>query len=205
VRGRHVIAILVGCAIGGVIAAVVFGSDSPPAATRAHPAGAQALAAEQAADRHDRAVTHEVTAMHRAAIRGDRAALAGAERNLERLAETDPTPAERSTAQDPFRRAIDELGFKRAPLFVLQVRTTDGSHRISAGVDRYAFCLTTPAAREAAVRGLYDPLDKRLRADGVTDLRFVVVALTQREPTAKQELAIASRGAVRLTARGRTC
>ncbi len=143
--------------------------------------------------------------MQRAAIRADRAALARSQRNLERLAETDPTPAKRSTAGDPFRRAIDEFAFKRAPLFVLQVRTTGGNHRISAGVDRSAFCLMTPAARAAAVRAAYDPLDRRLRTDGVGDLRFVVVALTQREPTAKQELAIAASGSVRLTTRGRTC
>ena len=208
-RWRHVVAILVGCAIGGVIAAVVFDSDSPPAAPpaakQAEPPTAQQLADERAADRHDRAVTREVAAMQRAALRADRSALARAQRNLERLAETDPKPAKRSTARDPFQRAIEEFDFKRAPLFVLQVRTTDGSHRMTAGVDRPAFCLMTPAAREAAVRAAYDPLDRRLRTDGVSDLRFVVVALTQREPTAKQELAVAASGTVRLTTRGRTC
>lgn len=204
-RWRHVVAILVGCLIGAVIAAVVFGSDSPPAPKQAGPTAAQQLADEQAADRHDRDVARAVTAMQRAAIRGDRAALARAQSNLERLAETDPTPAKRSTASDPFQRAIEEFAFKRAPLFVLQVRTTDGSHRITAGVDRSAFCLMTPVARQAAVRGAYDPLDRRLRTDGVGNLRFVVVALTQREPTAKQELAIAASGTVRLTTRGRTC
>lgn len=207
-RRRHVMAILVGCVIGGLIAAIVFGSDSPtappPAAKQADPPTAQEFA-DEAVDRHDRAVSREVTAMQRAAIRADRAALARSQRNLERLAETDPTPAERSTAKDPFRRAIDEFAFKRAPLFVLQLRSTDGSHRITAGVDHHAFCLMTPAAREAAVRGVYQPFDRRLRRDGVSDLRFVVVALTQREPTAKQALAIAENETVRLTTRGRTC
>ena len=63
----------------------------------------------------------------------------------------------------------------------------------------------TPAARLAAVRGAYEPFERQLRRAGVRDLRFVVVVLTQREPTAKQQLAVAERGTARLTARGRAC
>ena len=204
-RSRHVIAILVGCVIGGVIAVIVLDpKPSPrPAVKQADPPTAQQLADEQAADRHDRAVTRAETAMHRAAVRGDRTALADAKRNLEQLAQTDPTPPRTSTEKDPFRRAIDEFAFKRAPLFALQTRTTDGSHRVTVGVDRDAFCLITPAARLTAVRGAYNALERRLRSDGVSDLEFVVVVLTQREPTAKQELAIGQRGSVHLTPRGR--
>ena len=213
VRVRLVTAILIGVMIGGVIAAAGgFGSKSSPSARPAtQPASpptqrqlAEQATAQQAA-RHDVAVQSEVNLMRRAAIRGDRGAVARAQATLERLAQTDPTPRRTSTEQDPFVRAVDDFAFKRAPLFVLQVRTTDASHRISAGVDRDAFCLMTPAARLAAVDGAYKPLEARLRRAGVRDLRFVVVALTQREPTAKQQLAIAERGIVRLTARGRAC
>ena len=176
-----------------------------PAVKQADPPTAQQQADEQAADRHDRAVTRAVTAMRRAAERGDRTALADAKRNLEQLAETDPTPPRTSTEKDPFRRAIDEFEVKRAPLFALQTRTTEGSHRVTVGVDRDAFCLITPAARLTAVRGAYNALDRRLRSDGVDDLQLVVVVLTQREPTAKHELAIGRRGTVHLTARGLAC
>lgn len=210
---RHLIAILIGVMIGGAIAAKgAFDSKSSrtaqPATQPANPPTQQELAeqaTQQKADRHDLTVEDEVNVMHRAAIRGDRPAVARAQARLERLAKTDPTPPHTSTEKDPFARAAEELPLKRAPLFVLQVRTTDGSHRMSVGVDRDAFCLMTPAARLAAVDGAYKPFQRRLRSAGVRDLRFVVVALTQREPTAKQQLAIAERATVRLTARGRAC
>ena len=206
-RSRRVIAILVGCVIGGVIAVIVLDPKPTPglAVKQADLPSGQELADEQATDRHDRAVTRAVTAMHRAAMRGDRAALADAQRTLEQLARTEPTPPRTSTEKDPLRRAIDDFAFKRAPLFALQIRTTDGSHRVTVGVDRDAFCLITPAARLTAVRGAYTALERQLRSDGVSDLVFVVVVLTQREPTAKQELAIGQRGSVRLTPRGRSC
>jgi hypothetical protein len=206
VRARHVIAVLTGCVIGGLIAAVVFAakpSPAPPPAPKQRTA--KELAAQAAASRQERAVASELSTMHRAAVRGDRAALAQSQRTLERLAQTDPRPARTSTETDPFARALEAFAFKRAPLFVQQIRSTDASHRMTAGVDRAAFCLLTPGARQAAVRGAYEPLVRRLRGDGIRDLKFVVVALTQREPTAKQELAIAERGTVKLTARGRAC
>ena len=74
-----------------------------------------------------------------------------------------------------------------------------------ASVDRAAFCLLTGEARIAAVKGAFDPIDRRLRAAGVDDLQFVVVGLTTTGAALEQALALGQRARVRLTPRGRAC
>lgn len=122
---------------------------------------------------------------------------------LEQLAHT--APVKKSSAHDPFQRMLDEFQFKRAPLFVRQVTSTAGGHRIYVGVDRAAFCLLAPDGRVAAVTGVYGPADRRLRAAGVTDLQFVVVPPSLKAASYASALAIGRRGAVRLTRRGQHC
>jgi len=194
---RRVIAIMAVASIS--VGASACGSQPAAPERPALPAG------QQAADDHDNAIERELAAMKRAANNRDPSAVGVAQRELERLAATDPTPAKASAAKDPFVRVFEEFGFKRAPLYVQQISTTDGSHTVYAGVDRASFCLLTADARQAAVEGAYKPIDRRLRAAGVRDLRFVVVVLTQTTATSDQALAIGEHAGVRLTSRGRRC
>jgi len=194
---RLVIATVRACVIA--VAASGCGSDPSAPTQPAPPPG------RQAADARDNAVERQITEMHRAARAGDISAVGRAQRELERLAATDPGPATKSSASDPFTRVVEEFAFKRAPLFVQQISTTESSHRLYAGVDRAAFCLLTPDARQAAVDGALEPIDRRLRAEGISDLQFVVVALTRTAATMDRALAIGRRGSVRLTQRGRAC
>lgn len=171
------------------------GDTQAPGNTR--PGGVQ-----QAIARHDLAVDSALSTMHNAAVKGDRGGVAAAQRELEQLAQTDPTPAGTSTDTDPFRRVIDEIAFKRAPLFIQQIATSDGSHRVYAGVDRGAFCLLTPASRRAAVADVYLPIERRMRARRITDWQLVVVRLTSTAPTATDALAIGRRRDIRLAKGG---
>ena len=100
---------------------------------------------------------------------------------------------------------LDEFEFKRAPLFVQQITSSPESHRVYLAVDRAAYCLLDRDTRRAVVDEVYGPEDRTLRAAGVTDLEFVVVALTGRAARFAQALAIGRDGVVRLTQRGRTC
>lgn len=185
------------CAIFGGAASGC--ADSPPDAAPSDEPN------QQAEEQHDVLVERQLEAMHSAAVRGDRSATARAQQELERLARSAPTQQPSSSADDPFQRMLDEFAFKRAPLFAQQVTSAEGSRRLYVGVDRAAFCLLTPDARRTAVERAYQPVDERLRADGIDDLQFVVVPLTQSRPTQAQGLAIGEDRAVRLTRRGRGC
>ncbi len=196
---RRVAAIV--CAAALVTSAAACGS----AAGRPAPLPATVTRDLPTAERHDSLVDDALRAMHHAAVAGDRLGVDRAQQQLQHLARSDPAPTTPSTAGDPYERAMDDFAFKRAPLYVQQISTTAGSHRVYVGVDRAAFCLWTAEARVAAVRGVYAPLDRRLRAAGVSDLQFVVVALTRTEATLEGALAVGRRETIRLTARGRRC
>lgn len=184
-----------------LISAGACGSDPG----RPAPRPATVAAEQSTAERQDSLVDDALRAMHQAAVAGDRPGVDRAWQQLEQLARSDPAPKAPSTAADPYERAMDDFAFKRAPLYVQQISTTDGSHRVYAGVDRAAFCLLTTDARLAAVRGAYAPLDRRLRSAGVDDLQFVVVPLTRQEATLDRAFAVGRRATIRLTARGRRC
>ena len=196
---RRVAVIASATALG--ISAGACGSD----AGRPAPSPATVAVDRPAVERHDSLVDDALRAMRQAALAGDRLGVDRAQQQLEQLAQTDPAPKTPSTARDPYERAMDDFAFKRAPLYVQQISTTAGSHRVYVGVDRAAFCLLTSTARLAAIRGVYAPLDRRLRSAGVSDLEFVVVPLTRTAATIERALAVGRSGAIRLTARGRKC
>jgi hypothetical protein len=196
---RRVIAV----AATGAIGAAVTGCGSSP--TPPAPASVTAPARQQAIDDHDSSVDRELAAMHQAAVAGNPIAVTGTQQRLERLAHTDPAPNAKSSAHDPFERMVDDIAFKRAPLFIQQVTTTARDHRVYVSVDRPTFCLMTPEARRDAVQRAYGPTDRRLRADGVTDLQYVVVGLSPTGAAFDRALAVRERGRVRLTGRGRRC
>jgi len=156
--------------------------------------------------RHDAAVDRQLRAMSRAARRGDSSGIVAAQRELDRLARSDPGgPPRPSSARDPFQRLLDDFRFKQGPLYVQQVESFEDAHRIFAAVDRDAFCLLTPTARRQAAAAVYGPADRRLRRSGVDDFEFILVPLTARPATREQALAIGDRGRLRLTRRGRGC
>ncbi len=159
----------------------------------------------QDVERRDEAIEGALAAMRAAALRGDRGAVTRHQEELERLADSDPQAGARSSAADPFERMLDEFEFKRAPLFVQQMTSSADSHRVYLGVDRPTYCLLAPDARRAVVEEVYSPAERTLRAAGVTDLEFVVVAMTGRAARLEQALAVGRRGVVRLTQRGRAC
>jgi hypothetical protein len=184
-----------------LLAAAGGACGSEPAAPSATtPAGSR-----ESEEAHDNAVEAELDAMQSAARRGDRPGVGRAQRELERLHAADPSAPKKSAADDPFERAFDEFPFKRAPLFVQQITQTQGSHRVFAGIDRTTFCLLTIEARIAAVEGAYGPIERRLRADRIDDLEFVVVPQRQTAPTIDDALAIGRDGSARLTRDGRGC
>jgi len=65
-----------------------------------------------------------------------------------------------------------------------------------------AAMLTVAAFPAAAV---YGPADRRLRRDGVRDFEFILVPLTDANPTENDALAIGVNGRLRLTTKGRGC
>ncbi len=185
------------CALGAAIGAC---SDADDRSDRRAPAVDQ-----EAVDRRDREVERALTAMRAAALRNDRAAVERQQQELERLARSDPEAKAKSSARDPFERVLDDFEFKRAPLFVQQIMSSPGNHRVFVGVDRPTYCLLAPEARRSVVEQVYGPAERKLRAAGVTDLEFVVVPVTGRVATFKQALAVGRMGTVRLTQRGRAC
>lgn len=160
---------------------------------------------QQERERRDRAVERALAAMRAAALQGDRTAVVRQQQQLERLARTDPRSATTSSARDPFQRLLDDFEFKRAPLFVQQITSSPGSHRVYVGVDRATYCLLAQDARQSVVEEVYGPAEREQRVAGVTDLEFVVVPVTGRVATFEQALAVGRRGSVRLTQGGRTC
>lgn len=183
-----------------VLLAVLGGCSDSSAPDRSAQSGES-----QDIERRDEAVEGALAAMRAAALRGDRGAVARHQQELARLADGDPQAAARSSAADPFERMLDEFEFKRAPLFVQQITSSPDSRRVYLGVDRPTYCLLAHEARRAVVDDVYGPAERTLRAAGVTDLEFVVVPMTGRAARFAQALAVARRGVVRLTQRGRAC
>jgi uncharacterized protein YjeT (DUF2065 family) len=186
-------------AVAAVAAAASGCSDAPAPERSGQPVD------QKEGERRDLAVEQVLAEMQAAARRGDRATVAGQQRELERLARGAPKSTTTSSARDPFQRLLDDFEFKRAPLFAQQITSAPDRHRLYVGVDGPTYCLLAPDARRSVVEQVYEPADRTLRAAGVTDLEFVLVALTERAARLEQALAIGRDGALRLTQRGRAC
>lgn len=182
------------------VAAAASGCSDAPAPERSGPPADQ-----QAGERRDLAVEQALAEMQAAARRGDRATVAGQQRELERLARGAPKSTTTSSARDPFLRLLDDFEFKRAPLFAQQITSSPDRHRLYVGVDGPTYCLLALDTRRSVVEQVYGPAHRRLRAAGVNDFEFVLVALTERAARLEPALAIGRDGAVRLTQRGRAC
>lgn len=90
-------------------------------------------------------------------------------------------------------------------MYVQHVATTDGDLRAFVSVFADQFCLLSVPARTEAAEGVYGPLDRRMRDEGVTDFEFVLIPLRQSAPSLAAALAVGREGRLALTARGRTC
>lgn len=192
-----------------IVAAGGAGCGQSSGDTRTTPgSGPQGTVQQIAADKRDDDTQRANDELARAARAKDRAGVARAQRRLDELARTDPTPASGAPgppSADDYRGALDGLAFKQGPLYVQQITTSDSDHVAFVSVIVDQFCLATIAARTQAANAVYAPLDARLRKAGVTDFAFLVVPVTQTAPTRGQALAIGRHGRLRLTKRGRTC
>jgi len=161
-----------------------------------------------ASEKHDNDAQRANDDLARAARAKDRAAVGRAQRKLDELARSDPSPAVDAAgppSTDQYRNVIDGFAFKQAPLYVQQITTSDSDHDAFVAVIVEQFCLSTIDVRTKAANSVYEQLDARLRKAQITDLAFIVVPVTQTAPTRGQALAIGRGGHLRLTKRGRTC
>jgi len=181
------IALFVAAAVLVIAATACGGGERRPVAST--PASGAA--------RSDRLIDQSLTRRRRAAAAGDRAAVAREEATLDQLTARN-SGAPRRGASDPFVRMLDAFRFKTGPLYVQQITSSDGSHRLYVSVDKNAFCLRPPAARREAVEAVYLPADRKLRAVGVTDFDFVLIALATTAPSIERALARGRRGRVEL-------
>lgn len=175
-------------------------SPAPPERSEARQEAADAE--EAAADMDIEAATQQV---ERAAKRKDRGALVKAERRLDRLAANRPDKP--STAADPFVRFVDDVQYKRGPLYVQQTVSEGASHILFVSVFKEQFCLKTPRARIAAVDAFFGPADAALRKERVDDAVLYIVPLSEPSlPERRDALAIRrSNSPTKLTAAGRGC
>jgi len=136
---------------------------------------------------------------------GDRGGVARAERELDRLAEAEQEiETDSPGSEDPYMRVVLGLGFKQAPLYVQQ-SISSSDHRLFVRVNEDAFCLMGVDERWDAAAAVYGPADEQLRRDGVRDFEFILVPLTDTDPTEDEALALGRNGRLRLTAKGRDC
>lgn len=149
-------------------------------------------------------VEDQLDSREKAAREGDRDGVAAAERELDELAKG-ATSKEKSSAQDPYFRALDEFVFKAGPLYVQQITTSQDDHVLFVGVQREAYCLLAPDRRVTAANAVYLPMHGRLVAEKIDDLEFLVVPVTETTPTRDSVLARGSGGKLKLTARGEKC
>ncbi len=177
--------------------------DASPAPPEKSEAEHEATDAAEAAA--DMALEATNAQLERAAKRQDRAAVVKAERRLDRLAAR--RPGEPSTAADPFVRFVDDVQYKRAPLYVQQTVSEGASHILFVSVFREQFCLKTPRARIAAVDAFFGPADAALHKEGVDDAVVYIVPLLEPSlPERRDALAIGrSDTPTKLTAAGRAC
>lgn len=106
----------------------------------------------------------------------------------------------------PFDRLIARLPIRRAPLYVEQYITTQGSHTLYTAVAKQRFCGMSAQQRVAAVKAFYRAASNAFRSAGIND--FVQIVTPQAATTEKlPALAVAKGGSVSLTklggARGR--
>lgn len=157
------------------------------------------------ADKVDESIEDTLEQRARAAQDGDRAAVARAQRRLDSLATQRASRPASPPAKDLFERVIQTFSFKTAPLYVQQITSADGGHRLFVSVNKQAFCLQRAEARRRAVETVYTPIDKKLRAAGVRDLDFVLVPLSETQPEVRRALARGRGGRVEMTRGRRGC
>ena len=105
--------------------------------------------------------------------------------------------------QTPLEQVLDGLPVREPPLYVQQYVTVEGSHRVYTVVEaKRFFCGRSPARRKAAVTAFYRSADRRFRRAGIDDFVQVVAPVGGRAGELPA-LAVARKGSVRLTARGR--
>ena len=174
------------------------GSEPPPSPVDEAAAGDE--------EERDASVERQLRAREDAATAGDRAGVARAERELDRLADqAPPDESGKAKPQDPYDRMIAAFRFKQAPLYVQQIESSSSDHRLFVRLNEDAFCLLTADARQAAAAAVYDPADRQLRSEGVDDFEFILVPLRLEDAEAKDALAIGRRGRMQLTRAGRAC
>ena len=154
-------------------------------------------------ERRDAEIERHIVERERAAAAGDRDAVARAERELDRLAEED-TETDRPSDDDPYTRVVLGFPFKQAPLYVQQTESSS-DHRLFVRVNQDAFCLAKPNDRLKAAAAVYAPADRQLRRDGVRDFEFILVPMTDSNPTEDDALAVGVNAQLRLTPKGRDC
>lgn len=199
---RILVASLVSIVAAGTVACGQSGGDAAPDARSAPGATPQ----QRAAQDHDLAVDRANSALRQAAAEKDRPGVLRAQRQLDALARDDPGPQSAGPGgDDAYAEVIGTLRFKQAPLYVQQVATSDSDHRAFVAVFAEQFCLLTTEARTQAARAVYEPLERRMRAQDVTDFELVLVPLSESAPTRARALAVGRDGRLALTARGRAC
>lgn len=112
--------------------------------------------------------------------------------------------ARRQALERAYDRAYDELPFRRGPLKVAQIVTTDGRPGVlDARVEpRSFFCSRTPAQRRAAVSAYYADALAKVRAQGAETLTLRVSRLTDTGVIRDVYATVRGPGTVSLTARG---
>lgn len=105
--------------------------------------------------------------------------------------------------QTPFDKLVDRLPIRRAPLYVEQTITTEGSHTVYTAVAKRRFiCSMSARQRLAAVKAYYRDARDVFRSGGVKDFVQVVTPQSDRADNLPA-LAVAKAGSVSLTPRGR--
>lgn len=172
------------------------GSGQPDGSSTARPADS-AASTEAAREAELTRLLREIKA---AESGGDQARVAELEDELVKLELEED--AEFEIPRTPFDRVVDDLPLHRPPLYVAQLMIDEGSHRLVVRPPaRKFFCGRSLDERLRAVRSYYTAADRRMRAAGVRDLELVVDAL--RNTGTVRALAVAEKGKVRLTKRGR--
>jgi len=157
-------------------------------------------AMDDAIERANRDLLQAAKAGRRRDVARAEAALAQATRRRDAA---DKSPAH--LPRDPFERELDGFPIKESPLFVQQVTSSDGDHKLFVSVSRPLLCLQSPADRPRRVHETYDPVERRLRGAGIEDFEMIVTPLTLQAPTLSDALVVASGDTVVLTSRGRAC
>ena len=110
---------------------------------------------------------------------------------------------DKAFSETAFERIVAQLPVRKAPLFVEQYITSQGSSTVYTAVDpKRFFCGRSTARRKAAVTAFHRDADKLFRRKGVKNFAQVVTPLAETAESLPA-LATARGGTVKLTKRGR--